>query len=286
MRNGKTMSRIIAVTVVITSVAMLCACSISSKRTLVNYAKEHYGACKFLREEHRGSGNDEYRTVYLRDKETGIEYTVTSSLDNINIDGSSFGYVNDISSDFEIEYKDYLLSEAESEIKALERDNDCYITYSVEFISISFTERIDINTAYSAAKDCDDILSGYDVKDMRPVEYVLYAEETVYLGTYNAGDKSGNKSNTYNVVDYVHSNYDPDAQYLDSLGAYASEFLTNEEIDKLFHDHDEMPMGTAYYFKGSDGKTFVAIDLKDFGAAKSDIRIYHETSRGMEQIET
>ena len=46
-----------------------------------------------------------------------------------------------------------------------------------------------------------------------------------------------------------------------------------------------MPNGTAYYFKGSDGKTFVAIDLKDFGADKSEIRLYRDTSKGMEEID-
>ena len=58
----------------------LCSCSISSKRNLVNYAEQHYGDCKFISEVHKGSGKDEYRTVILRDKETGIEYSVTSLL--------------------------------------------------------------------------------------------------------------------------------------------------------------------------------------------------------------
>ncbi len=263
----------------------LCSCSISSKRTLVNYAKDHYGACKVLREEHKGSGNDEYRRIYLQDKETGIEYTVTSSLHDFNVDGSSFGYVNNISSTFEKEYADYLLSEAEKELKSLERDNSCSIVYATETVNIYFDNRVEVDVAYDVAKRCDKILSDYDVKDMRPADYCLYAEKTAYLGYYNAENRSEQASNTYNVVDYVHKNYDAGAVYSTSLGAYANQFLTYDEIDRLLPDGDGMPMGTAYYFKGSDGKTFVAIDLKDFGAARSEIRLYRDTSSGMEEID-
>jgi hypothetical protein len=263
----------------------LCSCSISGKRELISFAVNHYGECKLLREEHKGSGNDEYRTVYLQDKETGIEYKVTSCLQNINVDGSSFGYVNDISSNFEVEYVDYLSSEADKKISSLERDYGCFFVFSVDSIDIYFDNRVEVDTAYDVAKSCDDILSDHDVKEMRPVEYTLYAEQTAYLGYYNAENKSGQTSNTYTVIDFVHKNYDPDAEFMDSIGAFANQFLTNDEVDKLFPDHAGMPSGMSYYFKGSDGKTFVAIDLKDFGASKHDIRIYHDTSRGMEQIE-
>ena len=87
------------------------------------------------------------------------------------------------------------------------------------------------------------------------------------------------------IIDYVHKNYDADAEFTDSIGAYADQFLTYEEVDKYFPNHNGMPNGTAYYFKGSDGKTFVAIDLKDFGADKSEIRLYRDTSKGMEEID-
>jgi hypothetical protein len=261
----------------------LCSCSISGRRELIGYAENHYGDCKLLREEHKGSGNDEYRAVYLQDKETGIEYKVTSCLQNINVDGSSFGYVNDISSNFEVEYVDYLSSEADKKISSLERDYGCFFVFSVDSIDIYFDNRVEVDTAYDAAESCDVILADIDVKGMRPVLYNLYADKA-YLGCYEADSKTANASNTYNVIDYVHENYDPDAEYLDSLGAYASQFLTYEEVDKLFPGHDGTPGGTAYYFKDSDGDIFVAIDLEDFGADKNEIRLYRDTSMGMEEI--
>lgn len=264
---------------------MLCACSVSSKRSLIKYAKDHYGACKFIREEHTGTGHDEVRKVFLKDKETGIEYSVTSGLYDFNIDGSSFGYANNISSDFEKEYSEYLLSDSKKEIRSLEDKNDCTIEYGNEAIIITFNDRIESDTAYNVAKKCDKILAGYDVKDMRPVEYILYAEGKTYLGYYNAANNTGNASNTYTVIDYVHKNYDPDAVFLDSIGAYADQFLSHEEIDSLFPNRTNgMPMGEAYYFKDKDGKQFVAIDLKDFGAKSSEIRLFRDTAYGMEEI--
>ena len=143
---------------------------------------------------------------------------------------------------------------------------------------------VEVDTAYDVAKKCDDILSDYDIKEMRTELYTLYAEKNTYLGYYNVGNKTGKTSNTYSIIDYVHKNYDADAEFTDSIGAYADQFLTYEEVDKYFPNHNGMPNGTAYYFKGSDGKTFVAIDLKDFGADKNEIRLYRDTSRGMEEI--
>ena len=263
---------------------MLCACSVSSKRSLIKYAKEHYGACTFIREEHSGTGHDEVRKVYLKDKDTGIKYTVTSSMYDFNIDGSSFGYANNISSDFEKEYSEYLLSDAGDEISALERDNGCSIEYGTEFVKITFISRVEVDTAYNVAKKCDRILAEYDVKDMRPLEYALYAEQTAYLGYYNAGNTSGQTSNTYTVIDYVHKNYDKDAVYLDSLGAYINEFLSYEEIDTIFPDSKGTPMGTAYYFRDKDGDTFIAIYMKDFGSKSEEIRLFRDKAYGMEEI--
>ena len=274
-----------AVTVTVFAIAfMLSACSVSSKRTLIKYANEHYGACSFIREEHNGTGNDEVRKVYLKDKETGIKYSVTSSMYDFNIDGSSFGYANNISSDFEKAYTEYLLSDAQSDISEIERENGCTIEYGMKFVKITFISRVEVDTAYNVAQKCDRILASYDVKDMRPAEYLLYAEETAYLGYYNAGNASGQTSNTYTVIDYVHKNYDKDAVYLDSLGAYANQFLSYEEIDKIFPDRKGMPMGTAYYFRDKDGDTFIAIYMKDFGSKSEEIRLFRDMSHGMEEI--
>ena len=68
------------------------------------------------------------------------------------------------------------------------------------------------------------------------------------------------------------------------MGAYANQFLSYEEIDKVFPDRKGMPMGTAYYFRDKDGDTFIAIYMKDFGSKSEEIRLFRDMSHGMEEI--
>ncbi len=274
-----------ALTVLLSAlICMLCACSVPGRRSLIKYAKKNYGDCTFISEEHKGSGNDEVRKVYLKDKDTGIKYTVISGMDDINIDGSSFGYVNSTGSDFEEKYKGYLMSEAGDEIRDLERENNCVIECGKDYVKVSFYKRVEADKAYSVAEECDKILAGYDVKNMRPSEYVLYAEVTTYLGSYNAGSGSGKTSNSYTVIDYVHTHYDQNAVFKDSIGAYIDQFLPYDEVDRLFPDSNGMPSGTAYYFKDKNGDTVIAICMKDFGLNSDEIRLFRDTVYGMEEI--
>lgn len=275
----------IALTIFISAlIFMLCACSVPGRRKLIKYAKEHYGDCTFISEEHKGSGSEEVRKVYLKDKDTGINYTVISGMDDINIDGSSFGYLNSTGSDFEQKYSEYLWSEAGLEINDLGRESGCVIECGTDFVKVSFYSRVEASKAYAVAEECDKILAGYDVKDMRPSDYLLYADVTTYLGNYNAGSGLGQTSNSYTVIDYVHTHYDQNAVFKDSIGAYIDQFLSYDEVDRLFNDRDGMPSGTAYYFTDKDGDTVVAICMKDFGLNSDEIRLFRDTAYGMEEI--
>ena len=284
MRNSKTIRTAAVVLMLFVIAATICACSIKSKNDLIRYAETNYGKCTFVREEHKGSGNDKVRTIYLEDKETGIEYTVTSRMDAIVIDGSTFGYQEYTSSDFAQRYSEYLLEEAESDISKLEQQFHMHFEYQTNALEINFNDRASGRNAEACAKEFDNTLSKYDVKNLRPNVYILYVDGKVVVGYYDAKAKQFSGSNDYSVIDYVHDNYDPDAVYLDSIGAYADQFIPYDEIDSLFPGHDGSPNGTAYYFKDKNGNIFVAIDLADFGAEKSEIRIYRDTSSGMERI--
>lgn len=281
MRTAKITSAILLIVVI---AATVCACNIKSKRDLIKYAELNYGKCTFIREEHKGSGNDAVRTVYLEDKETGIEYTVTSRMYSIDIDGSNFGYHEDTTSDFVKLYEEYLFEEAESDIEKLEHQFHMHFEYQHYVVILTFNDRAGGRNAEACAKEFDKTLTKYDIKNLRPTEYLMYVEGNVAIGSYDAETKHFSGFNDYSIIDYVHDNYDPDAVYLDSLGAYIDEFIPYNEVDKLFPDHDGMPSGTAYYFKDKNGNIFVAIDLADFGAATSEVRLYRDTSSGMEEI--
>ena len=132
---------------------MLCSCHVLSKSDLIKYARSNYGDCTFVREEHKGSGNDAVRTVYLEDKETGIEYTVTSRMTSINIDGSNFGYQEDTSSDFEQLYYSYLLDEAEYDLSKLESKYSMNYSFEHYIFKITFDDR----DSGEKAKQCLDM---------------------------------------------------------------------------------------------------------------------------------
>ena len=283
-RSTRTL-RVIAAGVVLSMVAtMIGGCNISSRNKLVKYARNRYGACTFIREEHGGSGDDEYRTVYLKDKDTGIEYSVTSCKNDLYIDDSYFGSAPDTSSDFPELYNDWLLDEAKKDLKDLSKEYDFDYEIYIETFAIRFDGRIDIDDAFDIAEECDEILEEYDIKDMRPHNYSLFADEKISIGYYNTETGLQTESSAYRVIDFVYNNYDPDAVYLDSLGAYLNQFLSYEEIDELFPDGKGMTSGTAYYFRDSDGDQFIAIDLEDFGASGG-IRLFRDKASGMEEID-
>ena len=151
---------------------------------------------------------------------------------------------------------------------------------------LNFDSRESGENAKQAVKEVDKLLAKYDTKNLRPMNYLLYVDENVYIGSYDASTGEYIKSKEFDIIDYVHENYDPEAVFLDSLGAYINEFLSYEEIDELFpSERDGVPMGTAYYFRDKDGEIFIAIDLDEFGANASGIRLFRDYSRGMEEIE-
>ena len=241
---------------------------------------------EFIRQDHTGSGNDEVRTVYLKDKETGIEYSVTSSMSSVVIDGSVFGHHENKSSDFDTKYQAYLLDKADRGLSDLAEEYGFSFDPDIGIYKLSFDSRESGENAKKAVKEVDKLLAKYDTKNLRPMNYLLYVDENVYIGSYDASTGDYIKSNEFDIIDYVHENYDPDAVFLDSLGAYINEFLPYEEIDELFpSERDGVPMGTAYYFRDKDGEIFIAIDLDEFGANVSGIRLFRDYSHGMEEIE-
>ena len=283
-RNIEMLKRTAVIIMMFSIIALVCACSVKSKRDLIKYAEINYGKCTFVREEHKGSGNDMVRTVYLKDKETGIEYTVTSHMSSIDIDGSNFGYHEDTTSDFVKLYTEYLFENAENDIKDLEQQFSMRFEDQHSFLVLTFSDRASGRNAEACAKEFDKTLAKYDTKGLRPTEYLMYVEGNIYIGSYDAETKHFSGSNDYSIIDYVHENYDPDAVYLDSMGAYINQFLPYDEVDKLFPDSDGAPMGTAYYFKDKNGEIFVAIDLAEFGASAGGVRLYRDKASGMEEI--
>ena len=262
-----------------------CYQRVKDRNELIKYANDTYGAGTFEGSKKKLKGNESYTTIIMKDKDTEIRYTVTSSLVNVSVDGSTFVYQEQTVSDFEEKYYEYLLDLAESDLENLASDYG--FTYELNYgvFKINFSDRDSAEKAEEAVSEFDQVLTRYDIKDLRPKEYLIYVDETIYVGAYDASTDMYSEAADFDIIDYVHENYDPEAVYLDSMYSFIDQFLSYEEIQKLFPDHDSSPSGNAYYFKDKNGETFVAIDLKEFGANEEGIRLFRDTASGMEEID-
>ena len=211
MRTRFAVKRTAIYLLMLAAVLALCSCRVSRKSDLIRYAKSNYGDCEYISQDHTGSGNDEVRTVYLKDKETGIEYSVTSSMSSIVIDGSVFGHQEYKSSDFDTKYQAYLLDKADSGLSDLAEEYGFSFDPETGIYKLSFDSRESGDNAKKAVKEVDKLLAKYDTKNLRPMNYLLYVEDNVYIGTYDASTGEYTKSNEFDIIDYVHENYDPDA---------------------------------------------------------------------------
>ena len=90
----------------------LCACNVRSTRQLKQEAKLTYGPAKVVSE----SKSQNCNTVVLRDKLQGFEYTITSSMKNLNVDNTSFGDWESTSCDFEIRLQEYVVTNARDDL--------------------------------------------------------------------------------------------------------------------------------------------------------------------------
>ena len=187
---GTYLRKAISGILVIAAVLSLCSCTIRSKNSLLKYAKEVYGDCKFLKEDHGGSGNNEYRTLYLQDKETGIKYTVTSGMNGNSSAATDVIPPVSTTSDFKEKYYDYLFDEAEKDLRSLEEKYACGISHYGESVRLIFDGDIDDNEVVKVADKIDDVFAGYDVKDMRFESYTIYCGGEEIFAYYNV--KTGN----------------------------------------------------------------------------------------------
>ena len=243
---------------------LFCSCSVKSKGSLISYAKSEFGDCKFVSQEVTGSGNDTVRTVYLIDEDTGIEYTVTSSMVDMNIDGSSFGYAERTSSDFTNLYIDYIHENASDELSDIEDE------YKVEIEDnlgkIIFEARPSEGQPEAVARAVDDVVSGYDVKDLLDITYLVYAEDgDAYLGVLDGATGEWNGNNVYEVIDYVQSVF-PEAEYSASIYGLPESYVNTEDMEKLraMGCKDAAAYDTEFFFfSDPEYGTLVAFNLED-----------------------
>ena len=242
---------------------LFCSCSVKSKGSLISYAKSEFGDCKFVSQEVTGSGNDTVRTVYLIDEDTGIEYTVTSSMVDMNIDGSSFGYVEQTSSNFTNLYVDYILEDAEDDLDEVKEEYD----FELDGFYLYFNSRPSSSQVEEAATKVRDIIGEHDTKGILEPVYLAFAEDgKACLGCFGE-DGKWISNNVYEVIDYVQSVF-PDAKYSASMYGLPESYVNTEDMEKLraMGCKDADAYDTEFcFFSDPEYGTLVAFNLEDIG---------------------
>ena len=95
--------------IIIALCLLLTGCGhVRSAKSLITQAKLTHGKCEVVSK----SETDAATTVVLRDKLQGFEYKITSSMNDINIDGTSFGSVPGTYDDFEASLQNYAINDS------------------------------------------------------------------------------------------------------------------------------------------------------------------------------
>ena len=262
------LTRLISVSFCILVIFCLSGCGHTvSKSGLLSYAEEAYGKSELISEEHSGSGSDEIRTLHLQDLDTGLEYSVTSKMIPIGLDGAVFGYTEQKSSDFDDKYENYVYDLAEEDLSDLNTGHPAQVLlddFTNKIIFDSWTS--DEDSKYTCQK-ISEIIAYHDIKKYLAVNFLVYCEsEEICVGYYDYSNNEFESYDPYKVINYVYENVDKDAEYKFSLGGTLDAYLSSEDLEKIDPHHEKNnTYGTFYFFTSSTGIEFVAFNMEDFG---------------------
>lgn len=285
-----------------------CSTSISNKESMIRYAEKNYGECEFIREEEGGSGKGKYRTVYLRDKETGIEYEVTSKLAPLSIDGSSGIAFEGKNSDFNEKYVSYVMESSRDDLDKILTDNglvmnkllDYEYYFTDQFWEIMSLEPLDDKTAEKLANEICKTFKKYDSKDQikiicniyvenpakgwhyDPSEYgedekVFFFDNCLKLGQYDSSSKKWESTYTAEAIEYMHDSYRQDLVFVDYKVWGLGVFMTEDQIKKYYPGKTYDDKVRAYIFEDSESNSYYAIALYKEGKAPKEFKIFKDS---------
>ena len=181
--------KFVAAILLFTVAISVCGCyaRVKNREELIKYANDTYGAATFQGAKKKLKGKESYTTIYMTDKETGINYSVTSSLVDEVGDGKPSSYVVKNESDFEDLYFTYITDEAAEELEPIVTDYGFEYNCTNGIGRIDFLADVSAATVEEALSEFDRILAGYDTRGLRPNEYHVYNVSGDFIGTYDAG---------------------------------------------------------------------------------------------------
>ncbi|MDO5559849.1 MAG: hypothetical protein Q4F95_09660 [Oscillospiraceae bacterium] len=208
-------------------------CSAALKSEMVSYSRKNFGDANCI----SYSYTEEKSTAVMEDKQYGFTYTVTSSIDDFNLDGSSFFKYENKYSDFFDKYTRYImgtqmfgemLDEYNAEVK--------FDSAKCVFLKISDTEN-----AVSAAGKLSEIIKDTDTR-----KYIIGENFVIYIS-----DKNDNPAGEYSLDDSCYSSPE-EAEINWILQSAASSIYNLNEYEGSMPDADKFEYMYSEYMDSSD----------------------------------
>ncbi|MCR5200943.1 MAG: hypothetical protein K6C38_07495 [Saccharofermentans sp.] len=248
----------------------VAGCSVKSPNKLLRYARRTYGECELVDSEQ----TDDYTRIVVRDELQGFEYQVTSGMYDMNLDGSSFGSLEDTRSSFGLALKEYVFGEVQDELEAV--CEEAGVEGSQDDFCLWLIRCDDEQAGIDAALECARILQEYNLDNrMDNWEIVVQA----YQAYNDEGDKRYG-SVVLPCIEWVSHEQETANNFLDTarmiadtndvelVGVEVKTFadtgldieLVAQTTYQAYPTSADSPV-TFYYFKTGDGTEFYVCDF-------------------------
>ena len=257
---------------ILAAAAMLTACSPASCDTLYRKASHMHGKCTIVSKSESDSAN----TVIVHDELQDFNYKVSSSMQDIMIDGSNFGSLASSGDTFEQELKNKVFTETRDALdEACSADNIRYepIGYESEMILVVYAA--DESSGKTAALKCAAALQEQNMKNRLDGNVIRVCESTdedwphcESFGSIKLPDIKWRTPDD-ELADYytemARQQTDPNAVFIRAEKGKFSD--TGADLDKVVHAlGSDYPIAqdspvTFYYFTCPDGGEYYLCDF-------------------------
>lgn len=169
-------------------ILLLNGCSVASEKEIIRFANEKYGEATLIRTE---KIDDEEVVCYFKDKEYSFEYFVSSYMNDIVIDGATFGSTENKGSNFDITYYNYINDTIKGDIHDIEDKYNVNIsisdgTYIYYFARISYNSN-DTSNAALVSGEVSDLYTSIDSRHYwKDMVVEVYDCSGNYIGSYHS----------------------------------------------------------------------------------------------------
>lgn len=171
---------ILIVPILLLMVFCLSGCTnISSERELTKYANKNYGKAKCI----NFQKDNESSTAFFLDETYGFTYTVSSYIDTINIDGSSFGSYETKKDTYTESFIAYIKDIIQSDLSNLQSKHNCTLKWN-PYYSSEAKDDVLIFVKLKDKNSCKDITTSIG-KLVENIDITQHFNKATIYGEYN-----------------------------------------------------------------------------------------------------